>query len=437
MDHRRRRVLVACGAAAFGLAGCLGDNAGEPTASTRRRTPADETDTTSQSPPGGPTTSPDEPPTNDRTPAGPARTRWHVPTEGTPQRPLVADGTCYLGTGKRYDQDEPDDAALLAVDESGTVLWREHTGQPYVRVVAVSDGVAYAISGDTQGPHGEDYRLHAFDATSGKRHWVWAPQLSYKFFEFLGVRNGTAFVGTHDDALEGAGESVHAIADGAADWRQSTGDVMGGTLVGDTVVVDHAGGIDAVAAGDGTERWTYDVEDYGGNEVTGFGDRVLVRDDGLHALDAREGSERWTIDDWTVTNWHVESDTAYAGGERVVALDRSGSPRWTYEAGGLPTAVGTDDSIVGVSTHELFILDRPTGEERWRVDVDTEMPSPGGIVNGRLAYGTREGGVVAVDAATGDAAWSWRSNAGLVTPAVAGQTLVVGRADGGLWGLAP
>jgi len=438
MDRRRRRVLQACGAAALGLAGCLGRGGPGTESTTRTQTPADGSDTTSQPPPGGSTTSPPDPPTDDRTPAGPSRTRWHVPTERTPGRPVVVDGTCYLGTGELFEGDETSaTAALLAVDDAGEVRWRHDTGQVGADVVAVEDGTVYAFSGDTSGPHGDDYRLHAFDADTGDRQWVWAPDMPYKFFEFLGVRDGTVFVGTHDDALEHEGESVHAVADGAGVWTQPEGDVMDGTLVRDTVVTDDPAGLGAFAASDGTERWTFEDSEHGGIDATGFGDLVLAGSARVDALDHRTGSTQWHFDDWTVTSVVVAGERAFVGGEQVAALDRAGATLWTYDRGGLLSDFVTATGLVGTSQYELFVLERADGEERWRIEVDTEFASPGGVADGRLAYGTREGGVVAVDVATGEAAWSWQSRADLGDPVVAAGAFVVGREGGGLWALEP
>lgn len=438
MDRRRRRVVQACGTAILGLAGCLGESASPGTEPTPTiRTPTDEHDTASGTPPGGSTTSPGEPPTDDRTPAGPRRARWHVPTALTPQRPLVVDGTCFLGTG-RYEE-ESAEAELLAIERDGTERWRTGLDQRTADVVAVRDGMVYAISGerDSIGLHGKDYRVHAFDTESGTEQWVWPPEKSYKFFEFVGLRDGTVFVGTHDDALQDSGEAVHAVADGESRWRYGTGDVMGGTVVGDTVAATDPGGVTALAAGDGTKRWTFEGGDYGRVNAEGFQDLVLAGDRTLHALDAVDGAERWTYGDGHVSTWVTEGGRAFVGGSVVAALDTGGTAHWTYEKGGIPTGVGPDEVLVGQAERALFVLDRATGAERWRVETETEYPSPGGIAAGRLAYGTRESGIVTVDLETGESAWSWNTSAGLTEPVAAGDTFVIGRVGGGLWGLEP
>lgn len=439
MDRRRRRVLATCGATVLGLAGCLGEpdgDAGTSTSPTAGTAP-DDRDTVSGTPPGGSTTSPEEPPDDTRTPAGPRRTAWHVPTELTPQRPLVVDGTCYLGTGS-YDEGSAE-ATLLAITPDGTVTWRQDTGHLKARVAAVVDGVVYAISGDrtSSGLHGQDFRVHALDAASGTREWVWAPEKPYKFFTVLGVRAGTVFVGTHDDALEDAGESVSAVTDGSARWEVDRGDVMTGTVVDETVVAVDVAGAAGLAASDGEERWTFESQDSGGIEADAFGDLALTGEGTLHALDAVDGSERWTYGDGDVSNWVVRGERVFVGGPQLVALDDQGTSHWTYDRAGVPSGVVTGEALVGFGEQTLFVLDRATGEERWRIEIDTAYPTPGGIAGDRLAYGARDGGVHVVDVATGDSAWSWRPSRPLTDPVVANGRITVGREGGGLWALEP
>jgi hypothetical protein len=438
MDRRRRRVLSACGAV-LGLAGCLGEPDGDAGTSTSSQTgtdPADR-DTLSGTPPGGSTTSPQEPPDDVATPAGPRRTAWHVPTDLTPQRPLVEGGACYVGTGS-YDEGSSA-AAIIAIAPDGTVTWRHDTGQLLARVAAVEDGTLYAFSGDrtADGLHGQNYRVHAFDASSGAREWVWAPGKAYKFFTVLGVRDGTVFVGTHDDALQDSGESVSAVADGSARWAVDLGDVMDGTVVGDTVVAVDVAGAAGLAASDGQERWTFESGDYGEVEAESFGDLVLTGEETLHALDAVEGTERWTHGDGDVSTWVPRGDRVYVGGPSLVALDEQGATHWTYDRGGVPSGVITADGLVGFDEQALFVLERASGEERWRIDLGTEYPTPGGITGERLAYGARDGGVHAVDVATGESAWSWKSSQPLTDPVVADGRIVVGRDGGGVWALEP
>ncbi len=438
MDRRRRRVIEACGAAVLGLAGCLGRNESAP--GTRRSqtsdTPTDDHDTLSGTPPGGSTTSPAGPPDDEGTPRGPQRTIWQVDTGKTTNRPHVVDGTCYLGTG---EHDEAGEAELLAVDADGTERWRQGVGQSVSDVAAVTGDMVYAITGDTttSGLHGEDYRVQAYDAASGEEQWSWAPEKRYKFFESIGVRDGTVFVGTHDDALQDEGEQVVAVADGSAVWTVESGDVMGGTLVGETVVADTAAGLAAFAAGDGTERWTHAESGYGSLDPERFGDLVLAGDESVHALGAETGEEQWSVTDRKVTTWHAEGSTAYLGGEQVAAVDESGRAAWTYNAGGVPSGVGTADWLVGTAERSLFCLERASGDERWRVEVDTEFPSPGGLADGRLPYATREDGLVVVSAETGEEVWTWSTSVGLTDPVVADGAVVVGREGGGLWGLEP
>jgi outer membrane protein assembly factor BamB len=350
----------------------------------------------------------------------------------------VDDGTCFVGTGGLYDDDPA--GSILAVDPDGSVRWRKEPGQQSASVVAVDGGVVYAVTGDTSGPHGSNFRLHAYGADGGERRWVWAPERHSTFLQFIGVGEESVFVGTHDDNLEDSGETLVAVdlTDGVPAWERDVGDVRGGALTDGTVVAAGSRRLSAFAIAEGSTRWTDEYESDRHVDPTGFGDVVLVGEGTVRALDAVDGTERWTVGDGAVNYVHVAGETAYVGGTTVAALDADGRTDWTYEKPAtLSAVVLTEATLFGSSEGALFALAPSDGTEQWRVDVDAEFVAPGAVAHGRLASLTREGNVLAVDARDGSEAWSWQTPARLTRPVAAGGRVVVGREGGGLWGLEP
>lgn len=154
----------------------------------------------------------------------------------------------------------------------------------------------------------------------------------------------------------------------------------------------------------------------------------------------------------------LSGDVVYVGssGGRLHALDRStGRELWSYEAGaavnGSPAVA---DGVVYVTDLEstLHAVDARTGRELWRRETGPDRPFPWGHesgdiypssptlarVGGRvlLFFGAGDGSVHAVEPASGEPVWRFRTDGRVrSTPAVAGGILVVGSADGHVYGL--
>lgn len=128
---------------------------------------------------------------------------------------------------------------------------------------------------------------------------------------------------------------------------------------------------------------------------------------GCAALDApafEPGSDAST--DWRTPRYDAQN-TAYAPN---AAAPRDGvRERWTYTDAAACGAPAVADGTVFLPTPDALVaLDAATGDERWRFTGENRGPWPRSpSVGGGLVYTTTERGTVyALDAETGDVAWS-------------------------------
>jgi outer membrane protein assembly factor BamB len=184
------------------------------------------------------------------------------------------------------------------------------------------------------------------------------------------------------------------------------------------------------------------------------------------AVDQKSGKLRWS----RVTGKALPFNTAPAGGWDLVAssplvvgqtvviggpdggiyaLDAgTGNVRWRYQTGGRvrsSPAYRDGMTVVGSWDGRVYALDFATGKERWvfHTDGDTlnsakfgfdrrAVQSSPAIVGGAVYVGSRDGGLYAIDAATGARRWrsTHRGSWVVGSPSVANGRAYVGSSDG-------
>lgn len=190
---------------------------------------------------------------------------------------------------------------------------------------------------------------------------------------------------------------------------------------GNTIYIGTAAGsFHALAAGDGTPRWTWS----GPNALYGT---ALVTADRIFVLDAR--TELICLDRTTGRlAWRTRLHDA-----------RRGGPLPENETFNRRTAVPilVDDTLYCGSTDGgLYALDPASGEVRFRHDARTKIVSAPSVDGGRLFLGGLDGGVVVFDLRSRrEIARTTLSGAISSTPVPAGDILVVGCRDYTLYGL--
>lgn len=189
----------------------------------------------------------------------------------------------------------------------------------------------------------------------------------------------------------------------------------------------------------------------------------------VHALDARTGEELWRFRAGTAVDASpaVRAGTLYVTDRAgtLYALDAAtGSPRWTVETGpelALPWGFESGDLYTsspvlaggrvyfGSGDGHVYAVDAATGAVAWSAETGGRVRSTPAVHDGRVYVGSADGVVYAFDAADGSAVWRHETEgAGLdsgafgydrrtiqSSPAVADGRLFVGARDGRLYAL--
>ncbi len=148
----------------------------------------------------------------------------------------------------------------------------------------------------------------------------------------------------------------------------------------------------------------------GAGLITPNGALVVVTDDGhIHAIDASLGVDRWSsvmLLDSSVRPVATNTGVAVADSNgRVVCLrDDDGLASWSVALPGRCDVLGADGSTVfaasGVTLHAI----EPSGQVRWRVDLDQPVAAVQ-AGNGACVVSGTSGLITALDVATGDVRW--------------------------------
>lgn len=180
--------------------------------------------------------------------------------------------------------------------------------------------------------------------------------------------------------------------------------------------------VELVSPPEPSVEWTATVE--GGADLRIVGDTAFVGGRDLRALDPADGSERWRVD----FDGDLDPDVDALGDDAVFVSHypnlhayeaTSGEHRWTMDDAGWPAY---HDGVVYAVKHDtryVVAVDAADASERWTADLDVQpLPSPV-VADGTLYVGDRDA-LHALDAATGDARWTFSvENGDFVHPALA------------------
>lgn len=211
-------------------------------------------------------------------------------------------------------------------------------------------------------------------------------------------------------------ELLWKFALGAGTWAPPV--VAGGTIYLGT----SAGKFHAVQAADGTAAWVWSgTNGIDGRAVVGA-DTVYFIDTKINlvALNRADGSLRW------LTPLHDE---------KIAGKPAPDNPTFNHRAA---TPLLWDGVLYcGSSDGGLYALDPATGQTLWRHDAQAPIFSGVGVHGtATLMFGTMDGSVVLLDRRTQKETLRAKTGGGVVTtPLVAGDKLIVGSRDYLLYGL--
>jgi outer membrane protein assembly factor BamB len=170
-------------------------------------------------------------------------------------------------------------------------------------------------------------------------------------------------------------------------------------------------------------------------------------DHNLHAINAITGAELWTF----ATGDNLGDSPAAAGGlvyigslDNVYALNaRTGDLIWTFDVGlgGVESAPAVVNGILylgvngeGDSDGGLLALDGATGAQLWKFETGIAATSPA-VANGIAYVGSGNSTLDALDAVTGAKLWEFDANLGTGAPSVANGRVFFSSDDGTFYGL--
>jgi outer membrane protein assembly factor BamB len=153
--------------------------------------------------------------------------------------------------------------------------------------------------------------------------------------------------------------------------------------------------------------------------------------------------------------------TVYVGSNdhSLYAVDiKTGAQKWKFETSGevrSTAAFTTDAAVISSDDGKLYAVDQKTGKLAWQADIHNDLkrlplddPSIGAsydydfltsspvVANGAVYVGSSDGNVYAVDGASGQVRWTFKTGDRVrATPAVAGGVVYIGSWDGYLYAL--
>lgn len=310
---------------------------------------------------------------------------WRVATATTAGRPVVSQGTLYVGS---------DDAMVRAFDAA--------TGKPrwsFTRTVGVSnqqgqDGYV-TLAGGTLYVSSDGGAVYALDPATGKQRWLWNEDTQANHIYSAPVV-GSGLVYVASGGLTGAVYALEA-ATGKVRWSATQNGGFDGqpVLAGDTLYV-------------------------GANDPDTF-----------HAYNAHTGASLWSYNVGPQIHSApvVGSGLIYVGGMDAVVYALSATTHtqvWTFRTSGVASgplipsgaALSLDGQTlyIGSQGGDAYALDATTGKVRWMRALKSPIDAAPTLVDGTLFVVSEAGDLLALDPATGAVVWRTQLHGAIFAP---------------------
>ncbi|RBI61135.1 hypothetical protein DMJ13_15530 [halophilic archaeon] len=331
----------------------------------------------------------------------------------------ASDWTTYRGNARRTgatDADGPgaDVGTERSMDPGGSVA------EP-----AVADGTLYLGITTAHTPSASEGYVAAYDPATGEERWrkggISRPGT-------LTVGDGAVYVATHGtEDSDGSGFFALDAGTGETRWHRPASFGLEDVVFADGRLYGEAGS-DACAldAGTGEVRWR--TAGVGGG--TCYADGTVYYGTGV-ALDAADGNSRWNVSGDVGNQWSDDVVQTVGGGTTYGTLSgqdlptevqarsaADGSLRWSHSPGSgsywrfdrLAVAGGR---VVCTFDDTVHALDAATGETAWTYEADVQLTSSPTMASGTVYVGGRtdpesesgDAAVVALDANSGERTW--------------------------------
>src|SRR6266581_8333962 len=312
--------------------------------------------------------------------------------------------------------------------------------------LVVSEGDAIAL-------YDAGFDSHTFDV----RQPVPTPDDPLPSVEF---RGDLANSGTSSSSVPGAVDPL---------WDRDTGvREIGATpaVAYGKLFVTTMHGLFALNAGTGATLWTAPVG-RGFSSPAIFDHSVFVGTSNgtVVRLNASDGNVQWetrllahTLFSGITSSPKVAFDRVLIGtfnesggpGEIVSLWASNGTVAWRYPTGsvhysspaysdgiayvGIMGTYNTTSQVTFDPPHGVLALDAATGAEKWFFETGGSVAASPAIAGSRLIAPSKDGNVYAIDRATGTLAWKAGVDAGVSSPAVVGDSVIVGGGSFGTTG---
>ncbi len=310
------------------------------------------------------------------------------------------------------------------VPKFSKVKWSFHTGGKMIGSPAVVDRTAYVGSADGN--------FYAVDTASGKQKWKF--EVKSRIASSAAVADGIVYFGAYDGNLY----AVDAAA-GKIKWKFQTGGERRFTA-------KHLHGVQPAG-----ETMPDPFDCFLSSPVVWEGAVYFGSGDGnVYALDAASGAVKWKFATGDVVHASpaIADRTLYVGSwdSYFYALDAvTGRQKWRFKTGDDPdihNQVGIQSSAAiaggmvyfGCRDSHLYALDAGTGEQRWALSTKGSwvVASPA-VRDGKVYVATSDSSLLmALDAKTGAVkhTLSFQGWYLFSSPAIAGETLYIGSTQG-------
>ena len=233
----------------------------------------------------------------------------------------------------------------------------------------------------------------------------------------------------HHGVYHGGGPTLLGLA-----WRASTdGDVVSSPAIaaGEVFIGSGDGGLYAFDLATGARRWRYDAASAVSSSPAVGGGLVYAeaRDGSIFAVDAATGVRRWRV----TTGKELPLPWGHESGDHFLS-----SP--AYVDGMI---------VVGAGDGGIYALDAATGRKKWRAQTEGRVRASPAIANGRVYAGSYDGRVYCYDLTSGALRWRYETEGVTLksgsygfdrrsiqsSPAVEDGVVYVGARDGFLYAL--
>jgi len=366
--------------------------------------------------------------------------------------------------------DTESDASAVNVAVSATVSagtnsgeWRSYRGTPDQRGIASSDladkpelqwefispdgwVASCAIAYDrVYAPALHGY-LHCLDLKTGEELWKYRsiddpdPKTFAAGFKAAPlVTDTTVYVGDEDGYLHAVDRHT-----GELQWRFETGAEIAGcvAIYQDTLLLASHDSFLYGLGLDGKERWKFQTNDRVNCSPAVVDHYTFLAgcDEHLRVIDVATGTEFKDIplESFLIASPAVVNEQLYVGthGGDVVSVNwKAGNISWRYTPERLmpfhASAAVTDELVlVGGHDKQLHAIDRATGDARWTFETQARIDSSAVVAGDRVFFGSGDGNIYGLNLADGRVSWKYNAGKAITAGiAVGQQCLVVGEDD--------